>query len=221
MPFQALVDVGFWQSDIVTEDSRIFLQCFVQYDGDYTVTPLYLPISMDTVAVPSFWRTVVNQYRQQRRWAYGVENFPYMVWNFSINRHIPLGKKIKYTWNQLEGVFSWATAPILIFILGWLPIQVAEARGSTDLIVQNAPDLLQLLMVLAMVGLVVAAVLSMLLLPSPPAGKSRWQLVPMVLQWLLFPITMIAFGSIPATDAQTRLMLGKYLGFLVTEKSRG
>lgn len=221
MPFQALVEVGFWQSDIVTEDSRIFLQCFVQYDGDYTVTPLYLPISMDTVAVPSFWRTVVNQYRQQRRWAYGVENFPYMVWNFSINRHIPLGKKIKYTWNQLEGVFSWATAPILIFILGWLPIQVAEARGSADLIVQNAPDLLQLLMVLAMVGLVVAAVLSMLLLPSPPASKSRWQLVPMVLQWLLFPITMIAFGSIPATDAQTRLMLGKYLGFWVTEKSRG
>ncbi|MBI4090245.1 MAG: glycosyltransferase family 2 protein [Candidatus Kerfeldbacteria bacterium] len=220
MPFQALVDVGFWQSDIVTEDSRIFLQCFVEYDGDYTVTPLYLPISMDTVAVPSLWRTVVNQYKQQRRWAYGVENFPYMVWNFSVNRQIPLAKKVKYLWNQLEGVFSWATAPILIFILGWLPVKVAEARDSTELIVQSTPDLLQWLMVLAMVGLVAAAVLSTWLLPSPPPGKSRWQLVPMALQWALFPLTMIAFGSIPATDAQTRLMLGKYLGFWVTEKSR-
>ncbi|MBI4426404.1 MAG: glycosyltransferase family 2 protein [Candidatus Kerfeldbacteria bacterium] len=220
MPLRALVDVGFWQTDIVTEDSRIFLQCFVQYDGDYTVTPLYLPISMDTVAVPSLWRTVLNQYQQQRRWAYGVENFPYMVWNFSVNRHIPGAKKIKYIWNQLEGVFSWATAPILIFVLGWLPIKVAEAQQRTELIVQSAPDLLQTLMVLAMIGLVTAAVMSVLMLPPPPPGKSKWQLVPMVLQWLLLPVTMIIFGSIPATDAQTRLMLGKYLGFWVTEKSR-
>lgn len=220
MPLQALVDVGFWQNDIVTEDSRIFLQGFLEYDGDYTVTPLYLPISMDTVATSSFWRTVVNQYKQQRRWAYGVENFPYMVWNFLSNDRIPLAKKIKYIWNQLEGVYSWATAPILIFVLGWLPTTIAQRRGSTFLIVENAPDLLQFLMLLAMVGLVAGAILSTSMLPPAPPNKGSWRWLPMVLQWLLFPLTMIIFGSIPATDAQTRLMLGRYLGFWVTEKAR-
>ncbi len=220
MPFTALVDVDFWQNDIVTEDSRIFLQCFIRYDGDYTVTPLYLPMAMDTVATESLWGTIVNQYKQQRRWAYGVENFPYMVWNFSADRMIPLAKKIKYIWNQLEGVFSWATAPILIFILGWLPINVAVHRGSTLLIVQSAPYILQDLMEMAMVGLVAAAVLSTLIAPPPPKGKGLLWFFPMVLQWILFPVTMVLFGSIPATDAQTRLMLGKYLGFWVTEKTR-
>ncbi len=220
MPFTALVDVGFWQNDIVTEDSRIFLQCFIEYDGDYSVTPLYLPISMDTVAARSFWRTVVNQYKQQRRWAYGVENFPFMVWNFAVNKNIALSKKIKYVWNQLEGVFSWATAPILIFVLGWLPVYVATARDSRLAIVDSAPHLLQNLMVLAMVGLISCAVLSTLIMP-PPLRKRSWvRFVPLLLQWALFPVTMIVFGSIPATDAQTRLMLGKYLGFWVTEKVR-
>ena len=33
MSFRALVDVGFWDKTIVTEDSRIFLQGLVRYDA--------------------------------------------------------------------------------------------------------------------------------------------------------------------------------------------
>jgi len=223
MSFRALVDVDFWQDDIVTEDSRIFLQCLIRYDGNYTVTPMYIPLSMDTVLGATWQRSLVNQYKQQRRWAYGVENFPYMVWNFRANPLIPLGKKIKYIWNQVEGVYSWATAPILIFILGRLPLWVANQPGSPirDLaIVQTAPELLLRLMQAAMIGLLVSALLSTIILPPRPK-RHHWLKFPlMLLQWVLFPITMVAFGSIPATEAQTRLMLGKYLGFWVTEKAR-
>jgi len=86
MSFKALVDVDFWQSDIVTEDSRIFLQCFLEYDGNYKVTPMYIPVSMDTVSGSNLWESLKNQYKQQRRWAWGVEHFPYMLWFFSKNK---------------------------------------------------------------------------------------------------------------------------------------
>ncbi len=220
MPWQALVDVDFWQSDIVTEDSRIFLQCLMRYDGDYRVTPMYIPISMDTVHHESWWRSVRNQYFQIRRWAYGVENFPYMVWNFSKNPKIPLSQKMKYIWNQVEGVYTWATAPILIWLLGWLPFHARPSALDNSILAANAPGVITALMVLAMSGLFITAGITASLLPPRPVESKWWTWPMMVLQWLLLPITMVLFGSIPAIDAQTKLMLGRYLGFWVTEKSR-
>jgi len=221
MPFKALVDVGFWQRDIVTEDSRIILQCIAKYDGNYSAEPMYVPLFMDTAYSGKYWQSFKNQYKQIRRWAYGVENFPYMMQYIWKNKKVKFFQKLRYLWNQLEGVYSWATAPIVIFILGILPLRFAGQEVKSTVFVQNAPYVLQWLMNIAMIGLVFSAVLSTILLPPRPKGSSRWKYVVMIVQWIIFPWCMIAFGSIPATDAQTRLMIGKYMGFSVTEKGRG
>lgn len=220
MPWTALVDVDFWQNDVVSEDSRIFLQCFLRYDGHYSVTPMYIPISMDTVSARHWWQSWINQYKQIRRWAYGAENFPYMVWNFMRNPHLPLIKKIKYTWYQLEGGWSWATAPLLILLLGWLPFKANPTAIADSVLAHNAPAVIQILLSLALVGVAASALLSTMLLPPRPAHTKAYIWLTMVLQWLFLPVTMIVFGSMPAIEAQTRLMLGKYLGFWVTEKNR-
>jgi hypothetical protein len=41
-----------------------------------------------------------------------------------------------------------------------------------------------------------------------------------VFEWLLIVPISVLFGGIPALDAQTRLMLGRYLEFWVTVKKR-
>ncbi|TSC96301.1 MAG: hypothetical protein Athens101410_15 [Parcubacteria group bacterium Athens1014_10] len=220
MSFNALVDVGFWQNDIVSEDSRIFYQCFIHYNGNYSVAPLYIPISMDTVYAGSLWQSLVNQYKQQRRWAYGAENIPYLIWNLWKNKKIPFKKGFKSLFILSEGIYSWATAPILIFVLGKLPLWLAEEGIKTSVLISNEPFILEILMQLAMVGLIISAVLSIILLPPRPDKYKFHTYLFMLLQWILFPICFIFFGAIPALDAQTRLMLGKYLGFWVTKKVR-
>jgi hypothetical protein len=220
MSWVTLKKVGYWQPDIVTEDSRICLQAMVHYHGDYLVKPMYIPISMDTAYIGSFLPTLVNQYKQQRRWAYGVENFPYIVWHFWSDPKMSFGKKMRHLWNQLEGVYSWSTAPIIIFIMGNLPLAMLPEGQATSVLAQNAPFVLQAIMISAMIGLVFSAGFSSLLMPKKPKSIPIWKYAVIILQWAFFPIAMVFFGSIPATDAQTRLMLGKYLGFRVTQKKR-
>ncbi|MBI3120510.1 MAG: glycosyltransferase family 2 protein [Candidatus Kerfeldbacteria bacterium] len=219
MPFQALVDVGFWQNDIVTEDSRIFLQCLLHYDGDYRVVPLYLPVSMDAVVGDTWVQSLKNLYRQQRRWAWGTEHFPYLLWHYPDHPRLSFRRKFHYSFTLAEGMFSWATAPILITLLGRLPLALVDEQEKISVVVQNVPQLLEVLMNYALVGLIVTGVLSFTILPRRP--HTRWyQWIPMALQWILTPISMVFFGSLPAIEAQTRLMFGKYLGFFVTPKRR-
>jgi len=218
MPWKMLLDVGFWQKDIVSEDSRIFLQAFIKYHGDYRVIPMHLPVSMDTVVGATYLESLKALYKQQRRWAWGVEHFPFMIEAFKKDPLIPLNKKFKYIWNHLEGMFTWATAPVLIFILGRLPLWVSGDSASA--FIQSAPFTLQWIMRLAMTGVFVSALLSLTLLPPRPKTVRPSVWIVMLLQWLLLPITFTIFGAAPAIDAQTRMMIGKYLGFNVTKKAR-
>ena len=79
IPFPVLLDIGYWHTDVVSEDSRSFWQCYLRYHGDFRVEPLFYPVSMDANAAPTFWGTLKNNYRQHRRWAWGCENIPYLM----------------------------------------------------------------------------------------------------------------------------------------------
>ncbi len=218
MPWKMLKDVGFWQKDIVSEDSRIFLQALLAYHGDYRVTPVFLPVAMDTVTGGNYLDALRALYVQQRRWAWGVEHLPVMVEAFKADPLIPRRMKWRYVFNHMEGMYTWATAPLLIFFLGWLPLWLASGEGSA--LVQAAPFTLERLMQLSMVGVFVSAGISLFLLPPRPKQTRPHAWAVMFLQWLLLPVTFVLFGAFPAIDAQTRLLLGKYLGFDVTKKAR-
>jgi cellulose synthase/poly-beta-1,6-N-acetylglucosamine synthase-like glycosyltransferase len=222
MPFKALTEIGFWTTDHVSEDSRIFWQFFMHYDGHWKVTPLNYPVAMDANVAPTFWKTMKNIYLQQRRWGWGVENVPYMLYGFIHNARISIKQKLYWTFNVIEGFHSWATNCIILFVLGWLPAALGGNKFNTTLLARNLPHITRLVMTLAMLGVVTSAALAVLLLPPKPKWFKGWHYLLYVLQWILMPITLIVFGAIPGLEAQTRLMIGgrARLGFWVTPKSR-
>ncbi|MEI6237927.1 MAG: glycosyltransferase family 2 protein [bacterium] len=218
--FQTLYEVGYWQKNMVSEDSRIFWNCYLAFDGNYDVVPMSYPVSMDAALAPKFWQTLKNVYKQQRRWTWGVENVPYILFGFIKHPRISLSKKLKMTFVQLEGFWSLATNPIMIFLLGWLPVVIGHGAFRASLLSYNLPIITRDIMAVTLLGLVMSAVISMSLLPKMPKGIKGIQKVWMALQWVFVPITITIFGAIPGLDAQTRLLLGKYMGFWVTPKHR-
>ena len=220
IPLPQLIEVGYWQRNVVSEDSRIFWNLFVRYDGDYRVVPLAYPISMDANMAPTFFSTIKQIYKQHRRWTYGVENIPYMLFAFTKNPRIPFRKKARAAFVQIEGFWSLTTHPLILFAVGWLPLIVGGHGFTATVLSYNLPFVARSVLTLAMLGLVASAAIAMALLPPRPAEYGRFRSLILVLQWLLVPITMVVFSSIPGLDAQLRLMSGRYLGFWVTPKMR-
>jgi len=221
MSFKALVEMDWWSVKNVSEDSRIFWQALLFYDAKYRVIPLYYPVSMDAALAENWFKTAVNVYKQQRRWGWGVENVPYVLFGFWHNKKINFKTKLFWAFNHMEGFWSWGTNALIIFLLGWMPLYLGGQEFNLTLLSYNLPQITRIIMTLAMVGLVSSAIYGAMILPPRPNNHQPYKYLFMVLQWVLMPVNIIIFGSIPGLEAQTRLMLGKYMGFWVTPKVRG
>ncbi len=220
MSFKAALDVGGHSKDVVSEDSRIFFQCWLKYEGDYEVTPLYIPVSMDTVRDDSTFKSLKNLYLQQRRWAWGTENIPYLLWQYRLHPAMSRWKKAVMLFHEWEGKWSWAVVTVIVTLLGRLPLWVANTDVRQSALFFNTPQVLQFLMTLSMVGLLISTIMSMLLLPPRPDHHPKHMYAFMALQWLLVPVSLLFFSALPCLDAVTHLMTGRYLGFNVSSKKR-
>ena len=220
MSFKALVDVDYWPVDMISDDSAIFWKAYIHYDGQYQVIPMYVTLSMDVACAHNWWQTAKSVYKQKQRWAWGVENFPIVMRAFFKSKKIPLYERFRHAFKLFEGHLSWATSGFLLSVIGWLPVIVARREFAASVAYYNVPDIANTIFTLASFAFVICIVVSLLLLPKTKL-RYRWLLkLGHALEYLMLPFVLIFFSSMPALHAQTRLMLGKYLEFWVTDKKR-
>ena len=220
MSFKALVDVGYWPIDMISDDSAIYWKSFIHFDGDYQVVPMYITLSMDIAGSKSLRETAKSVYKQKRRWAWGVENFPIVMRAFLRSPKISLYKKLRLGYKLFEGHVSWASWGFLLSIIGWLPALFAQQEFVTSVTYYNMPRISHTIFRLAAISLITSIILSIQLLPKRTQKISLGRKFSHALEWLMIPVILVIFSSLPALDAQTRLMLGRYMGFWVTEKKR-
>ncbi|MDD5729861.1 MAG: glycosyltransferase family 2 protein [Candidatus Omnitrophica bacterium] len=220
MSFKTLVDIDYWPVDMVSDDSVVYWKAFLYYNGDYRVVPLYTTVSMDIAYSTNFFKTIVVQYKQKRRWAWGVENFPFVVSRFIGNPKIPLLKKIRRSFHLLESHVTWAVWANIMVLIAPLANFVGGRFFSQMPISYNLQSITGMLLNFSLGTGIVWITLSRTILPPRPKDVKWSKNISMILEWVIVPFIIIILGSTPALDAQTRLMLGRYMEFSPTEKSR-
>ncbi|MBX4197437.1 hypothetical protein KW801_02680 [Candidatus Saccharibacteria bacterium] len=219
-PMAALIDTDFWSVRTIVEDGHQYWRTWFRYDSKYDVYPIFVPIYQDAVLTNNYRRTLKMQFIQVRRWAWGVSDVAYFANQafFKIN-NIPLHKRLSKFLRLLEGHLSWSTAPLILLLAAYPVFFFHTSSPTFGYLANELPQVASGLQRVAMVGILVSLFLSMRALPPKPERYKRHRTIWMVVQWVYLPITSIIYSSFAAIYSQTRLMFGRYLGFIVTEKA--
>lgn len=219
-PMSALAEMGYWSKRSIVEDGHQYWRSYFYFAGNYSVIPLHVPVYQDAVLADTLKKTLWTQFKQLRRWGYGASDVPYVaVRIFTKRRNVPFLSSLGRFFRLVDSHVSLATIAILVAIGGWVPLLLSP-EAPRDIAAHNLPEVISYLRTGAMVGLFVTILLSLKLLPPRPARYKRTRTVGMVIQWALLPVTSILYSALASLNAQTHLLLGKYLDtFDVTEKT--
>ena len=210
-------DVGYWATDAIPEDSRFYWKSYFRYGDRFRAVPLFMPIYGDAVRARGYWRTMAQQYLQARRWAWGVTDIPFVIQNAIRHREIPFWSRFWRMANLFGEHINWAIAPFVVMFGATVPLVINPAFAETTL-GQNLPLFASVMLTIALASLFVLVIVEHRIVPPRPAHWGRLQHIGSYLQWLALPLVGIFFSTLPALDAQTRLLTGRYLEYRVTEK---
>lgn len=216
---KSLLDIGLWIPDKVNDDSGFYWKAYYHFNGDYKVIPHYLPITADTVLDVNLVKTFENQYKQLQRWAYGVEHIPFIIKQYFLRKDINFWDKTDKLLFILWSYFKWGTLALFVTFAG-LIIPFINPNYSQSVVAYNQPVISSWILTGAFFGLFATIYVHEKTAPKRPKEWSPLKKLWSYIQWALIPIILVTITSIPAIDAQTRLMLGKYLEFRVTRKER-
>ncbi|MEA2020669.1 MAG: glycosyltransferase family 2 protein [Patescibacteria group bacterium] len=215
--FKMIHEVGYWDTDIIPEDWHIFLQCFFNFQGQVEVKPIFLPTSVDAPEGNTYFKSLVNRYKQCKRHAWGASDIPYAMVQFLKHPEIPLAERSLRIFKLIESHVLWSTNWFLITLGANLPPLLNPVFAQTTL-GQNLMGVSQTLLAFSLLGLGAVILLDSALRPPRPESIRWWQLPAHYLQWFLMPIATLFMTTLPGLDSHTRLMLGKRLEYWVTEK---
>jgi hypothetical protein len=210
-------DIGYWDTDVIPEDYRLFFKSYFAKEGDFEAEPIFLPIWADAAESEGFWNTMMNQYEQLKRWAWGVSDDAYIIRQYVLADKIPFWDKTIRIFKVVEDHFLWPVNWFAITVSAIMPPLLNETFSRT-ILGKTLPQVTSTLLTLSLVSMIAIFIIDA---ANRPPRPNRWNPLSYILQpleFLLLPIVGFFFSALPGIDAHTRLMLGKYIEYKVTEK---
>lgn len=210
-------DIGYWDTDVIPEDYRLFFKSYFAKKGDFEVEPIFLPIYADAAQANGFWPTMVNQYEQLKRWAWGTSDDAYIIRQYILAEGLPFWDKTIRVAKVIEDHFLWPVNWFAITVSAILPPLLNE-NFSRTILGKTLPQVTSFLLTVSLVSMVAIFIIDAINRPPRPNKKNILSYIFQPLEFILLPVIGFFFSALPGIDAHTRLMLGKYIEYRVTEK---
>ncbi len=216
LSFRLLKEIGFWDTDVIPEDYRVFFKAFFMKKGQVSTNPIFLKTSMDSPLSSTYLGSLRNKYSQIRRWSYGASDDPLFIkWWLTIPG-VPFVKKTKILYHVLLDHFLWPANWFILTIATNVTTLINPVFARTT-IGYNLPILARIILTSSIVALIIMIVIDYRNRPKH-LSKSRLRELTFPLEFVLMPIAGFFLNSLPAIISHTQLMLGKKMEYKVTEK---
>ena len=217
LSLKLLDEAGYWDPDKIPEDWGIFFKAYYKKKGKVEVEPIYLPLYADAPQSTGFWKTINNQYQQYKRWAWGVSDDPWIIKHYFRSKDVPFVDKTMRLIHVVWSHFLWPVNWFVITIGLTIPTLINPRFARTTL-GYTVPKLSSFVLTVALIFLIIMIVFDNIYKPKRPKDYPLWRYLLTPFEFVLMPISMFFFNALPGLDAHTRLMMGKYLEYRVTEK---
>lgn len=209
--------VGYWDTDIIPEDWRMFFKSFFALGGKVEVQSIHLPVSIDAVEGRNFWQAMKARYDQNRRHAWGVTDIPYILKNWFAHPEIPIWRKTYRAIKAYETHFVWPTNWFILTLGVNIPPLINRDFTRTVL-GYTTPGLARMTLTVCLIFSLIFIIVDAKIRPPRPAYFKRFAYVNSYLQWIIMPVVSLFASALPGLDAHTRLMTGKTIEYKVMEK---
>ncbi len=218
LSLKLLHEIGYWDTDVIPEDYRVFFKAFFKKQGRVSVEPLFLKTSLDSAQSHTYRASLMNKYNQERRWAWGVsDDAVYLKWWFTVPG-VPFIKKTFLMYYVVLDHILWPVAWFLITLSANIVVLINPVFSRTSL-GYSLPQLSGFIVTLTLISLVAMMYIDYTIHRYKHYKKpSLWRRILFPLEFIVMPIAGFFLSALPALISHIQLFIGKRLEYKVTEK---
>ncbi len=216
LSFKLIKSIGFWDTDVIPEDYRVFFKAFFLNKGEISADPIFLKTSMDSPLSATYFSSLSNKYSQIRRWSYGASDDPVFIKWYLTVPGVPFVRKTKVLYHVLLDHFLWPANWFIITIATSI-IPIISPSFARTALGYSLPVIARVILASTLVALIIMVVIDYRNRPKY-LGSSKIRELIFPLEFVLMPIAGFFLNSLPALISHTQLMFGRKMEYKVTEK---
>jgi len=237
LSLKLLEQSGNWDTDVIADEWHMLIKAYFATGGKVSLQHIFLPFLADSTTGSNIFRSVKNRYTQTLRHAWGSKEVGYMLAKLIENPHVVSFNSLKLLLRIAHDILLAGAGWIILTVGSQLPVlfhpEIAPVQLDTliaasdklSYVIDGLSGSHPAWILLAISGITMIILVIIFQIQDyriRPPRDGPYTFVESLQELLSIPFMLVLtllVVALPTLVAQTRLLLGIPLQFIVTDKS--